>query len=89
MNLSFDEGSEEVLEDSEDELLTKKRIFDFDEDDDSDHEIKAMGMCFCLCWTLSFSSTLLLRFLSLIFLCTASQCNSLIILHAFFSHRYS
>ena len=44
-DLSSDEGSEEVLEDDEDEPIAKKRVFDFDEDDGGEHETKAMGMC--------------------------------------------
>ena len=45
MDLSSDEESKEVLKDSEDELVTKKRVSDFDEGDDSDHETKAIGIC--------------------------------------------
>ena len=44
-DLSSDEESEEILEDSEDGPVTKKRVSDFDEGDDSDHKTKAMGMC--------------------------------------------
>ena len=43
-NLSFDEGSEEVFEDSEDEPTMKKRVFDSDEEDSGEHETEAMGM---------------------------------------------
>ena len=43
-DLSSDEESEEILEDSEDEPITKKRVSDFDEGDDSNHETKAMGI---------------------------------------------
>ena len=40
-----DEGYEEVLEDSEDELVAKKRVFDSDKDDGGEREADAMGMC--------------------------------------------
>ena len=43
MNLSSDEGSEEVLEDSEDEPTMKKRVFDSDEEDSGEHKTEAMG----------------------------------------------
>ena len=39
------EGYEEVLEDSEDELVAKKRVFDSDKDDGGEREADAMGMC--------------------------------------------
>ena len=39
------EGSENVLEDLEDELVLKKRIFDFDDEEDAPLEIEFMGMC--------------------------------------------
>lgn len=46
MDLSFNEGSEEVLEDSEDELVMKTRVSSSDEDSDGgEEEVEAMGMC--------------------------------------------
>ena len=45
-DLSSDEGSEEVLEDSKDEPVMKTRVFDSDKDSDGDEqEVEAMGMC--------------------------------------------
>ena len=44
-DLSSDEGSEEVFEDSKDDSITKKRVSNFDEDDSGKHETAAMGMC--------------------------------------------
>ena len=44
-DLSFDEGSDKVLEDSKDKPAMKKRIFYSNEDDDGEHETEAMGMC--------------------------------------------
>ncbi|KAL0005293.1 hypothetical protein SO802_012854 [Lithocarpus litseifolius] len=43
MDLSSDDGSEEALEASEDELVTKKRISNSDKE--GEHETKAMGIC--------------------------------------------
>lgn len=46
VDLSFNEGSEEVLEDSEDELVMKTRVSSSDEDSDGGkEEVEAMGMC--------------------------------------------
>lgn len=46
VDLSFNEGSEEVLEDSEDELVMKTRVSSSDEDSDGgEEEVEAMGMC--------------------------------------------
>lgn len=44
VDLSSDEGSKEVLENSEDESVTKKRVSDSNEDDSGEHETEAMGM---------------------------------------------
>ena len=38
------EGSEDVLEDPDDEPTMKKRIFDFDEEESADHEAEFMGL---------------------------------------------
>ena len=43
-DLSF-EGSEDVLEDPDDEPTMKKRIFDSEEEESAEHEAKFMGMC--------------------------------------------
>ena len=43
-DLSF-EGSEDVLEDPDDEPTMKKRIFDSEEEENAEHEAKFMGMC--------------------------------------------
>ena len=40
-----DEGYKEVLEDSKDELVAKKRVFDSDKDDGGKREADAIGMC--------------------------------------------
>ena len=45
-DLSSNEGSKEVLEDSEDEPIMRTRVSDSNEDDGGgEHETKAMGMC--------------------------------------------
>ena len=44
-DLSFDEGFEEVLNDSEDEPIMKKRVSDSDKDDGGERKTEAMGMC--------------------------------------------
>lgn len=45
-NLSFDEGLDEVLEDSKDEPVIKTIIFYSDEDNNGgEQEVEAMGMC--------------------------------------------
>ena len=45
-DLSSDEGSEEVLEDSKDEPIIKTRVSDSNKDSDSgEQEVEAMGMC--------------------------------------------
>ena len=44
-DLSSDEGSEEVLEDSKDELVMKKRVSDSDEDIGGEHKTEAIGIC--------------------------------------------
>ena len=54
-NLSS-EGSEEVLEDSDDELTMKKRISDSDEEEGDKHKAKVMGLY--LLYLLSFLFTL-------------------------------
>ena len=46
VDLSSNEGFEEVLKDSEDELVTKKRVSDSDEDGGGESKTKAMGMRF-------------------------------------------
>ena len=43
-DLFSDEGSEKVLEDSEDEPTIKKRVSNSDEEDSGEHETEAMGM---------------------------------------------
>lgn len=43
-DLSSDEGSKEVLQNSEDESVVKKRVSDSNEDDGGEHETEAMGM---------------------------------------------
>ena len=43
-NLSS-EGSKDVLKDSDDEPIMKKRISDFDEEESVDHKAEFMGMC--------------------------------------------
>ena len=43
-DLSF-EGSEDVLEDPDDEPTIKKRVSDSNEEESADHEAKFMGMC--------------------------------------------
>lgn len=59
-DLSFAEGSEEVLEDFEDDLVMKMRVFDFDEDNDGgEQETEVMSMCL-----LSLAILLFLFFLS-------------------------
>ena len=60
VDLSFDKGSEEVLEDSEDEPVMKTRVSDSDEDSDGGgQETEAMGMCL-----LSLENLLFLFFVS-------------------------
>ena len=44
-DFSFDEGSEEVLKDSEDEPIMKKRVSNSDKDDGGERKTEAMGMC--------------------------------------------
>lgn len=44
VDLSSDEGSKEVLENSEDESVKKKMVSDSNEDDSGEHETEAMGM---------------------------------------------
>lgn len=45
IDLSSDEGSEEVLEDSKDEPIMKTRVSNFDVDDDGgEQETEAMGL---------------------------------------------
>lgn len=45
-DLSFDEGSKEILEDFEDELVLKTRVSNSDKDNDSgEQEVEAIGMC--------------------------------------------
>ena len=44
MDLSF-EGSEDVLEDPDDEPILNKRISDSDEEENAPIEIEFMGMC--------------------------------------------
>ena len=44
-DLSSDEGSEEVFEDSEDEPTMKKKVSNSNEKDSGEHETEAMGMC--------------------------------------------
>ena len=39
------EGSEDVLEDPDDEPTMKKKVFDFDEEESANHEVEFMGMC--------------------------------------------
>lgn len=43
MDLSPDEGSEEVLDDSIDELVVKMRVSDSDEAFDDEHKVKDLG----------------------------------------------
>ena len=46
VDLSSNEGSKEVLEDSEDEPIMRMEVSDSNEDDGSDeHETEAMGIC--------------------------------------------
>ena len=70
------EGYEEVLEDSEDELVAKKRVFDSDKDDGGEREADAMGMCLLPLSGLFFFGNFLVRFL-------------IILCNYFLSHRYS
>ena len=59
-NLSFHEGSEEVLKDFKDEPIMKTRIFYFNEDSDGGgQKAKAIGMCLS-----SLANLLFLFFLS-------------------------
>ena len=44
VDLSFDEGSKKVLEDSKDEPTMKKRVSDSDKKGSDKHETEAMGM---------------------------------------------
>ena len=39
------EGSEDVLEDPNDEPTMKKKVFDSDEEESANHEVEFMGMC--------------------------------------------
>ena len=72
-----DEGYEEVLEDSKDELVAKKSVFDSDKDDGGEREADAMGMCLLpLLDLFFFFGNFLVRFLIIL-------CNN------FLSHRYS
>ena len=59
-DLSFDKGSEEVLEDLDDELIMRTQVFDSDEANDDEQRAQAMGMC-----PLSLLFLLFLLFLSL------------------------
>lgn len=43
MDLSLDEGSEEVLDDSIDELVVKMRVSNSDEAFDDEHKVKDLG----------------------------------------------
>ena len=45
VDLSSDEGSKEVLENSKDEPVMKKRVSDSNQDDGGQHETETMGMC--------------------------------------------
>ena len=58
-NLSFEKGSKEVLEDSDDKPTMKKRVSNYDEEDSDDHETEAIGTCLLH----------LLGFLSIIYFC--------------------
>lgn len=79
VDLSSDEGSKEILKDSKDEPVMKKRVSNSDEDDGGRHETEAMGMCLLPLLDLLFS----------LFFIT-SRCNSLIILYVHsLSHRCS
>ena len=44
VDLSF-EGSEDVLEEPDDEPTMKKRVSDFEEQESAEHEAEFMGMC--------------------------------------------
>ena len=45
VNLSSNEGSKEVLEDSKDEPVMKNRVYDSDEDDGDERKTEVMGIC--------------------------------------------
>ena len=45
VDLSSNEGSNEVLDNSKDESIMKKMVSDFDEDDGGERETEAMGIC--------------------------------------------
>ena len=89
--LSFNEGSKEVLEDSDDEPTMKKRVSDSDKEDSGEHETEAIGT-YSL-HLLGFPSHSLFSPSLLFFLCIYLHnflTQSLIILHVHSSnHRYS
>ena len=74
-DLSFDEGFEEVLNNSEDEPIMKKRVSDSDKDDGGERKTEAMGMC------LFPLSDLLSSFFFFFFFFLTYWYNSLIVLH--------
>ena len=43
--MSSNEGFEEVLEDSKDKPIMKKKVSDSDKDDGGEHETEAIGIC--------------------------------------------
>ena len=67
------EGSEDVLEDPDDEPTMKKKISDSDEEESANHEVEFMGMCLLILLSslLPFFFLLLLPFdvVSLYFAC--------------------
>ena len=75
-DFSFDEGSEEVLEDSEDESIMKKRVSNSDKDDGGERKTEAMGMCL-----LPLSDLLSSFFFFFSFFFLTYWYNSLIVLH--------
>ena len=75
-DLSFKE-SEDILEDPEDELILKKRVFDSDEEESAPLKTEFMGMCFFVSFLLflffifyyTYVSVLLLAIVFLLFVC--------------------
>ena len=76
-DLSSNEEFEEILKDSKDEPITKKRVSDSNEDDSGERETEAMGTCLLPLSDLFF------------FFFVTSWYTSLIVLHFnFLSHKY-
>ena len=82
-NLSF-EGSENVLEDPDNELIIKKRIFEFDEEESANSKTEFMGMCLFLLFLLSFLLPLFVISSLYIYLCHPLAAVSLYLVYSSF-----